>query len=81
MPGKERLLASFEARVETSVIGGRAVRGRLRDRLVLPLGALNVHIAHVDRVVPGGHEVYRVSVQGGCTRRGVLGGVYIAGWH
>ena len=51
MPGTERSLEVFDALVETSVIGGRAGIGRLREHLVLPLDVLKVHI-----VMPSGVE-------------------------
>ena len=47
MPGTERSSGLIDARVETCLIGDRVVKGRSRDRLVLPLRLLNVHIAQV----------------------------------
>ena len=75
MPGTERSLGPFDARVERSLIGDRLVKGRLRDHLVLPLRGLNVHI----RAVQGGADFDMCSaggVPGVCTWRGVHGGVY-----
>ena len=72
LPGKERSLSPFDARVERLLIGDRAERGVSADHLVLPLLASLVHLRRLRSVAV---EVSGVYMEG-CTWRGVPG-VYI----
>ena len=78
MPGTERSSGHVYARVERSLFGDGLVKGRIWDRLVCTLEAINVHGAEstrgadFDMCSAGGvpRGVYGRVYTGGCTRTG-----------